>query len=293
MLDSYLVTHTIELLVLAFYHVSHVLGHIFQVTQVGSNHDQVFLHLVFAGVVGDALDVGSKEGNQPSIQRIDRASEAHLPGVGVRLGGPLGPTVRLLGHRVRLFVPPDGVGVANLLGSANRYLTDRSMAIRGQKPHKNANLFQGQTHRPHHFSMPVMCLLAWLSSAFMTSMPFSMLFNCSEKDEECLDSGWVVLQGRRISYLPGGRASPRFFLRLLGSKTKRTRRVEWSTGHHKKRKVKNGLWPSPSPSPSYPEHRSKAFSTSGRFRMGKEIKWKEDRKKRKETIDVNLWWRWN
>ena len=44
---------------------------------------------------------------------------------------------------------------------------------------KSIYLFHGQTHNPHHFSIPVMCLLASFISALILSMLDSTLSNCS------------------------------------------------------------------------------------------------------------------
>ena len=52
------------------------------------------------------------------------------------------------------------------------------------------DLFQGQTNRPHHFSIPVRALSASFISALMVSRLFSILLICS---------AWVLSMSRVFS----------------------------------------------------------------------------------------------
>ena len=61
-------------------------------------------------------------------------------------------------------------------------------------PESNASyLFHGQTQRPHHFSIPVMCFSASFISALILSMSPSTLANCSV----VFRGGEVVCKGIR------------------------------------------------------------------------------------------------
>ena len=182
---SHLEVHPVQTLVLLVELGVHVLRHGLQVGEDPSHRLQVLLHLVLSGVVVDPVDHGA-------VRLHGAAAVApagllrHCPAALAAAAGPLCVTFPL---RVCVSYPPVPKGdmFVSLRFTQFKKLTIPNIPLQWIRsntyykfPESNASyLFHGQTQRPHHFSIPVMCFSASFISALILSMSPSTLANCS------------------------------------------------------------------------------------------------------------------